>query len=106
MAEQRSSSAATQEDLAKQIEQLRTDMAEITRTLADLTKGQVTELRSRAEQRAAELRARGRAAANDVAESARGLEHDAEDYVRQKPLQALAIAAGLGLLVGLLTRRH
>lgn len=105
MAEQRSSGSATQEELAKQIEQLRSDVAEITRTLGELGKGQVTELRSRAEQRAAEMRARGRAAVEDAAASARRVEHDAEDYVREKPLQALAIAAGLGLLVGWLTRR-
>lgn len=100
MAEQRSPAAASQEnlakqdDLTKQIERLRSDVAQITKTLGDLTKGQVTE-----------LRARGRAAAEDLAGSARRVEHDAEDFIRDKPLQALAIAAGLGVLVGWLTRR-
>ena len=105
MAEQRSSGAASQEELAKQIEQLRADVADITRTLGELGKGQVTDLRSRAEQRAAEMRARGRAVADDVGARVRDVEHEAEDYIREKPLQALAIAAGLGLLVGWLTRR-
>jgi ElaB/YqjD/DUF883 family membrane-anchored ribosome-binding protein len=100
MAEQRSPAAASQDnlanqdDLTKQIERLRSDVAQITKTLGDLTKGQVTE-----------LRARGRAAAEDLAGSARRVEHDAEDYIRDRPLQALAIAAGLGVLVGWLTRR-
>lgn len=100
MAEQRSPAAASQDnlskqdDLTKQIERLRSDVAQITKTLGDLTKGQVTE-----------LRARGRAAAGDLADSARRAEHDAEDYIRDRPLQALAIAAGLGVLVGWLTRR-
>ena len=104
MAEQRSSTA-TQEELAKQIEQLRSDVAEISKTLGDLGRGQVTDLRSRAERQAAELRARGRETADEVAARAREAEHQAEDYIRENPLQALAIAAGLGLLVGWLTRR-
>lgn len=33
-------------------------------------------------------------------------EQNLESYVQEKPLQALAIAAGVGLLVGLLWRRH
>lgn len=105
MAEERASKAATQEELSKQIEQLRKDVNEIAGTLGDLTRGQVTELRSRAEQRAGELRDRGRAMADDVGARARDLEHEAEDYVRRRPLQSLAIAAGVGVLIGFLTRR-
>lgn len=104
MAEQRSSKPK-EEELAKQIEQLRSDVAEITKTLGELGRGQVSELRSRAEQRAGELRARGRATTEEVVSRARDAERQAEDYVRDNPLQALAIAAGLGLLVGWLTRR-
>lgn len=104
MAEQRSSTAS-QEELSKQIEQLRSDVAEISKTLGELGRGQVTALRSRAEQGAAELRARGRETADELATRARDAEHQAEDYIRDNPLQALAIAAGLGLLVGWLTRR-
>ncbi len=95
MAERRSATTTTpsQEDLAKQMEQLRSDVGEITRTLSDLTKGQVTE-----------LRARGRETAEHATARARDIEHQAEDYVRERPLQALAIAAGVGLLVGYLSR--
>jgi ElaB/YqjD/DUF883 family membrane-anchored ribosome-binding protein len=32
-------------------------------------------------------------------------EHDLESYVKEKPLQALAIAAGVGLLLGLLWKK-
>lgn len=93
MAEQRPSTAK-HEDLSQQMEQLRSDVAEISKTLGDLGRSQVTELRSRAEKGAAEMRDR-----------ARDVEHQAEDYIREHPLQSLAIAAGLGLLVGWLTRR-
>lgn len=106
MANQRSTSLATQEDLARQVEQLRADVGEITRTLGDMSRGQVTELRARAGQRAAEIRDRGRESVEHAAERAREVERQAEDYVRERPVQALAIAAGLGLAIGYLTRRR
>lgn len=105
MAQQRSSNAETKEDLAKQIEQLRADVSEITKTLRELSKGEATELRSRAEQRAAELRSQGSQVADDIAAEVSDLERKVGENMQQRPLQTLAIAAGLGLLIGLLTRR-
>lgn len=104
MAEQRVTTTAAQEDLAKQVEQLRNDVSEITRTLGELTRGQVTDFRTRAEQRAADLRARGRETADRAVTRAREAEEQAEDYVRERPLQSLALAAALGLIVGYITR--
>jgi ElaB/YqjD/DUF883 family membrane-anchored ribosome-binding protein len=37
---------------------------------------------------------------------ARDWEEGVEGYVQEKPLQSLMIAAGIGLLIGLLWRRH
>jgi ElaB/YqjD/DUF883 family membrane-anchored ribosome-binding protein len=39
-------------------------------------------------------------------EKARDWEEGIEGFVQEKPLQSLLIAAGVGLLVGLLWRRH
>lgn len=104
MAEQRSTKVATPEDLSKQLEQLRSDVSELTKTVGELSRGQVTELRSRAEQRAAELRARGRETAEHAMARARDAEQQAEDYIRERPLQSLAFAAALGVVIGFLTR--
>jgi ElaB/YqjD/DUF883 family membrane-anchored ribosome-binding protein len=38
-------------------------------------------------------------------EAAQEWEHTLESYMQEKPLQALAIAAGVGLLLGLLWKR-
>jgi ElaB/YqjD/DUF883 family membrane-anchored ribosome-binding protein len=37
---------------------------------------------------------------------ARAIEEDVVDYVRAKPVQSLLIAAGVGLILGVMMRRH
>ena len=48
--------------------------------------------------------------ANDYYEQGRQrameMEQSLEDYVQEKPIQALLIAAGVGMLLGLLWKRH
>jgi ElaB/YqjD/DUF883 family membrane-anchored ribosome-binding protein len=48
--------------------------------------------------------------ANDYYEQGRQrameMEQNLEEYVQEKPIQALLIAAGVGMLLGLLWRRH
>jgi ElaB/YqjD/DUF883 family membrane-anchored ribosome-binding protein len=39
-------------------------------------------------------------------EKAQEFEHNLETYVQEKPLQAILIAAGVGMLLGLLWKRH
>ena len=93
MATQRDTEAT--DDLEKQIAQLQADVADLTKTLGAVAK-----------QKAAEAGARGREALADAGDHLRRVESEAVDYVRTKPIQALAIAAGLGLLVGYLTRNR
>ena len=93
MATQRDTKAT--DDLEKQIAQLQADVADLTKTLGAVAK-----------QKAAEAGARGREALADAGDHLRRVESEAVDYVRTKPIQALAIAAGLGLLVGYLTRNR
>lgn len=85
----------TSEELDKQVEQLQADVVELTQTLSALAK-----------ERAAEVGARGRVALEEAGDQLQRIEAGAVDFVRTKPVQALAIAAGLGLLVGYLTRRR
>ena len=87
--------AKTSEDLEKQIKQLQADVAELTKTLGSVAKGKF-----------AEASAHGQQALEQAGDQLRRVEADAVDYVRAKPIQSLAIAAGLGLLVGFLTRHR
>lgn len=41
-----------------------------------------------------------------LAEKAKAVAEGADDFVHRKPWEAVGVAAGLGLLIGLLIRRH
>ena len=71
------------QELADQIETIRAEMQNLTSTVGRIANKQL----GRAQDKAVE-------AANQ-----------AEDAIRQNPLQAVAIAVGLGFLFGVLTRR-
>ncbi len=71
------------EDLTAQIEAIRADMQNLTSTVSRIAGKQM----DRAQEKAVETK------------------QDAEDAIKRNPLQAIAIAAGIGLLLGILTRR-
>ena len=70
-------------DLSSEVEAIKGDVQKLAATIGDVAKRQA-----------------GRAQDNAV-----DAMHTAENYIRQNPLQAVAIAAGLGFLYGLFTRR-
>lgn len=71
------------EDLAKQLDAIRTDVQNLTSTVKNIAAKQM----NRAQDKAVEAA------------------HDAEEAIKQNPLTAVAIAAGLGFLFGVFTRR-
>ena len=71
------------EDLSAQIEAIRTEMQNMTDTISRIAGKSM----HRAQDKALETKA------------------SAEEAIKENPLQAIAIAAGLGLLIGILTRR-
>lgn len=76
-------SARDADDLANQIAAIRSDLQSLTSTVTRIAKGQV----NRAQDKAMETA------------------YEAEEAIRRNPLQAVAIAAGLGFLFGVFTRR-
>jgi ElaB/YqjD/DUF883 family membrane-anchored ribosome-binding protein len=76
-------SSATTEDLAEQIEAIRADVQNLTSTLKRVANKQVGHAQDLAMEKAQE----------------------AEEAIRQNPLSAVAIAAGLGFVFGVFTRR-
>ncbi len=71
------------------------------RTAQDAAGSFVSAVRSSAAHFGQHLGYKVAGAANKV----QNVRHKAEDRVRERPLAALGIAAGLGLLLGILTRR-
>lgn len=88
----RTTAEPTAAELTDQIAKLREDLADIAATVKNGV--------------AAKAEANGSAALDQARDAARGVEADAMAFVRDKPVQSLAIAAGLGLAFGLLTRRR
>ena len=76
-------SARDADDLANQIDAIRSDLQSLSSTVTRIAKGQV----SRAQDKAMETA------------------YEAEEAIKRNPLQAVAIAAGLGFLFGVFTRR-
>ena len=71
------------EDLAAQIDAIRADMQNLTSTMSRIAGKQMNRAQDKAKETAQE----------------------AEDAIKRNPLQAVAIAAGLGFLFGVFTRR-
>lgn len=101
--------AKTDPDLAQleeQIVQLRADMARIAETLAALAQTSGTTLKASLAQKAEALRAQGEETLSEAGKTAEATLADVTDYARRNPAQALAMAGGAGLLLGLLFGRR
>lgn len=94
MAQEKTAERGADEDLAQHVAQLREDVARLSEALLD-----------RGKDKAASLRERGEQSLDALVKQAGAAEHHVEDAVRNNPIQSLAIAAGLGLLIGYMTRR-
>jgi ElaB/YqjD/DUF883 family membrane-anchored ribosome-binding protein len=88
-------------DLEEEIRQLKADIEKLGKHLAETGEQGYGTARKAAAQGVEQLRVQGEAAIDSLKTNAR----DLEEQVREKPVTSLAIAAGLGFLVGLLSRR-
>ncbi|PZU85355.1 MAG: hypothetical protein DI528_12465 [Shinella sp.] len=96
---------ATVEDIQAELEKLRNDIAALTQTLASFGNGKLKEAGDRASQLGADV---AEASAQYVDTARTGLaaaEQDLEAHIRSRPFQSVAIAAGIGFVAALLTRR-
>jgi len=66
----------------------------------------VQEVRSRAEETIKQARLRIDAAGDDTVRRAKEMTAAADDYVRDNPWQAVGVAAGIGVLLGVLLSRR
>jgi ElaB/YqjD/DUF883 family membrane-anchored ribosome-binding protein len=81
---------------------VRDKAAEVTQNLRDIG-NQVSET---AQQKYGEAKDRATDYYNKSRETAQEWEQSLESYVQEKPLQAVLIAAGVGLILGLIWRRQ
>lgn len=87
------------------IRQLKADIEELTRQLAATGEHGMGAARRAAAEGVEQLRAQGEAALGSLRGSAEDIEAQLVAKVREKPVTSLAVAAGVGFLFALLTRR-
>lgn len=92
-------------DLEADIRQLRADIAKLTEQLATTGEHSYSTARRAAKEGVDQLRAQGEAAIEGLRSNARDVEEQVLATVREKPITSLAVAAGIGYLLALLSRR-
>ncbi len=97
--------AKTVSDLEADIAQLKADIEKLTRQLAATGQHGLGTARRAAAEGVEQLHAQGEAAMESLRGNARDLEEQVLASVREKPVTSLAIAAGVGFLFALLSRR-
>ena len=96
---------ATTADLEADIEQLKADIQKLTEQLARTGQHGYGAARRAAADGVEQLRAQGEAAFGSMRGSAEDVEAQLIAKVREKPVTSLAIAAGVGFLFAILSRR-
>ncbi|MDH4415555.1 MAG: DUF883 C-terminal domain-containing protein [Rhizobium sp.] len=87
-------SGATSDDIQADLEALRRDIAALTQTVASFGSSKIREAGQTSQQYVDSAR-----------ETITNLEDELEAHVHARPFQSLAIAAGIGYVLALLTRR-
>jgi ElaB/YqjD/DUF883 family membrane-anchored ribosome-binding protein len=82
------------------------DAENLLRATAAQTGDKVEEVRARAEESVRQAKARLDIVQQETLEHARVLAGEADQYVRGNPWQAVGLAAGIGLVLGLLMTRR
>ncbi len=95
----------TPEDLEAEIERLRDDVSKLTAQLAATGEHSYSAAKRAATEGAEQLRAKGEAAVQSLKTNANDLERQLTGAVREQPITSLAIAAGVGFFLALLSRR-
>jgi len=93
------------EDLERQFQTIRDDIAKLSRLLRDIGEAKAGETRDAALAEAEELLKRSCAMLDEGRLKARQTTASIEDHIREKPVQSALAALGIGFLVGIMTRR-
>lgn len=81
---------------------LKADMKELTKTVGDVGKVEASRAVKSAKDKAHDVKAAGEEHFDALRDTAEGYGRATGEYIRQNPVAAVGIAAGLGLVVGLL----
>ena len=102
---QASAGKTTEADIQAQIDQLREDIGGLAKLIGALGGEKASEARGKAEKFRDDATKKGHEAYDRAREEAMSFEEDVEDHIRSRPLQSVLMAAGVGFLAALMTRR-
>lgn len=98
-------SAASTKDIEVQLQQLREDISSLAKTVAAVGNVKATEVKGKAKRAAADATDASYQIVEAAKDQAISLERDLERQIRANPIQSVAIAAGVGFVFALLSRR-
>ncbi len=96
----------TVDDLSKQIDTLKSDIAKLTGLMSEFGTAKATEAREMARKKAQELRSEGERYAEEAGRMVHDNAEAALDAVRRQPATAVALSVGIGFLIGLVASRR
>jgi ElaB/YqjD/DUF883 family membrane-anchored ribosome-binding protein len=94
------SSAASGNDIAE----LRRELSKLSAMVTDMAQNRYSQYREQAADVADDVMSRGYALRDEAYAKAGALEEEMQRTVRDRPLTAVAVAAGIGYLIGLISR--
>lgn len=100
------SSDVTTDQLVEDLKTVMRDAEALIKATSAQTGEKIQEVRARAEESLRQAKVRLSEVEQEALKRARELAGATEDYVRQNPWQSVGMAAGIGLLVGLLLSRR
>lgn len=106
MSDNRFSSVISQEKLVSDIKGVIADAEDMLSVTADQAGEKIATLRARAQERLSDARERLAEAEAVLVEKTKAAAQATDDYVHESPWTAIGIAAGVGVLVGLLVGRR
>jgi len=100
------SNEATTDQLMSDLKTVMSDAEALLKATSNQTGERIQEVRARAEESLRLARARVTQVEEDALKAAREMAEATEEYVRDNPWQAIGVAAGVGLLLGLVLGRR
>ncbi|MCO5731771.1 YqjD family protein [Rhizobium sp. SSA_523] len=97
--------SGSQADVERQLQQLRDDISSLAKAVAAAGSTKAEDLKFKARRASSDALDASAQMMDAARAQAMSMERDLERQIRTKPLQSVAIAAGLGFLFALLSRR-
>ena len=101
----RSNSSVSQKDIEASLAQVKDDIAALTDTLAQYGRGKVNGIQSSAARKSEIALKSSEESLNELRAQVEQLSGKIENQIKEKPLQSIAIAAGIGALFAMIARR-